>query len=366
MWQTRVVFPASDERTAGPRQDHAEQGVGQMREKLLAYLLDDLDPAERSAIEATLADDPALQQELEKLRECLGNCEEAPELEAVPPDQLVSRTCCFVDRAIQKSKALCSQSGGKFLSESRDPLTGRKRWSVIDLAAGACVLVALGALMMPALRVNRDVARRLTCQNNMHQLGAALMEYSLRFNQGLPRIEVGENAGAFVVTLADNGVLTRNELSQLVVCPSSELAERVDNGCVVIRIPTRDEYLAASGAQREQLRKHMAGDYAYTLGYQDKTGQVHQVYFSGSRFVPLLADAPSSAIAGFQSANHGGCGQNVLFQDLSSKYCTQCKCKAKRDHWFLNDDGQPAAGRHANDIVLGASAATPVIQVSAK
>lgn len=337
-----------------------------MREKLLAYLLDDLDPTERSAIEATLADDPALQQELEKLRVCLGQCEEAPELEAVPPDQLVSRTCCFVDRAIQKSKALCSQSGGKFLSESRDPLTGRKRWSVIDLAAGACVLVALGALMMPALRVNRDVARRLTCQNNIHQLGAALMNYSLQLKGQLPRIDQGDNAGAFLIALADSGVLTREELAEMVVCPSTELADRVANGCVVIRIPTREEYLAASGAQREQLRKHMAGDYAYTLGYQDKMGQVHQIYFSGSRFVPLLADAPSSAIAGFQSANHGGCGQNVLFQDLSSKYCTECKCKAQRDHWFLNDDGQPAAGCHPNDIVLGASAATPVIDLTAK
>jgi hypothetical protein len=237
---------------------------------------------------------------------------------------------------------------------------------VIDLAAAACVVAALGMLVMPALRVNRDVARRLTCQNNVHQLGAALMDYSLRFNQGLPRIEPGQNAGIFVVTLADKGVLTRRELAQIVVCPSTELADRVATGCVVIRIPSREEYLASSGAQRDQLRKLMAGDYAYTLGYQDQAGQFHQVRFSGSRHVPMLADAPSQAIAGYQSANHGGCGQNVLFQDLSCRYCTQCQSPVQHDHWFLNEDGQPAAGRHANDIVLGASDSTPVLELTSE
>jgi hypothetical protein len=342
-----------------------------MRDRLLAYLLNDLEPAERTELEELLAADPDLQQELEKMRSCLASCEEA-EAEKVAPTQLASRTCSFVEHAIQKSKSLCHHSAGatslsgKSLSESRDNLRTEKRWTLADMVVGACVLVALGTLVLPSLRVNRDVARRLTCQNNMHQLGAALMNYSLQFNQGLPRIEPGENAGTFVITLADSGTLTREQLAQMVVCPSTQLADRVTSGCVVIRIPTREEFLTAEGAERDQLRKFMAGDYAYSLGYRDPRGQIQQVHFSGSRHIPLLSDSPSQAIAGYQSANHGGCGQNVLFQDLSVKYCTQCKCKAKRDHWFLNDDGQVAAGSHVGDMVLGGSAATPIVEISAK
>jgi hypothetical protein len=345
------------------------KGVGQMKDRLLAYLLDDLNATERTALEVALASDPELQQELEKLRECLGCCEtEAePEPPQVPPPQLASRTCHFVEHAIKKSQALCPHSShAKSLSENHDPLVAPKRWSFADIAVGLGVLAALGALTFPAIHDNRDAARRLTCQNNMHQVGAALMDYSLRFNRGLPRIEQGENAGIFVVVLADSGVVAREKLAELMVCPSTQLAERVSNNCIVIEIPTRKQFMNAKGAERERYARYMAGDFAYSMGYQDKTGAVHQVHFSSSPYVPLLADAPSSSIAGYQSANHGGCGQNVLFQDLSCRYTTQCKCQEKRDHWFLNDEGQVAAGRHAADIVLGASAATPVSKIPPK
>jgi type II secretory pathway pseudopilin PulG len=336
----------------------------QMRERLIAYLLCDLDHAERSALEAELAADPQLQQELEKVRQCLAagddDCNAGVE---VPPPQLATRTCCFVDHAIQKSKVLCHHtSNAKALSESRDPTVRRNRWSLLDIGAAIGIMVALAALVFPALRGNRDFARRSQCQNNMRSVGAALMNYSLQTNGALPQIGPQDNAGSFVIALVEQEVISPEELVELLVCPNSELAERVNRGCVKMRIPSRKQYLTAKGANREFMRKFMAGDYAFSLGYRDQQGQIHQVHFSGSREVPLLADAPSSTIAGYQSANHGGCGQNVLFQDMSVRYCKQCKCQKKSDHWFLNDEGQPAAGMHENDIVLGPSSATPVFQ----
>lgn len=335
-----------------------------MRERLLAYLLNDMTAAERAAVEAELAADAELQQELDKLRECLDSDSADCPIAETPPPQLASRTCCFVDHAIQKSKALrYHPPGARALSESHDPLVRRRKWSVYDIGAGICVLIALGALVMPSLQTARTDSRLIACQNNMRSIGAALAAYSYQFNNGLPSVGPGENAGVFVLTLADRGVISRQELVELLVCPSSELAERVNRGCVRLQVPSREQYAKATGIERARMRQLMAGDYAYSLGYEDAQGQIRQVHLSGSRFVPMLADAPSSAIAGYQSANHGGCGQNVLFQDLSVKYCKQCKCQEKRDHWFLNDDGQPAAGRHQDDIVLGSSAATPVIEL---
>ena len=122
----------------------------QMRERLLAYLLNDLDPAARAALDAELAADPQLQQELDKLRDCLNSCDEQCDgAEEVPPPQLASRTCCFVDHAIQKSKVLCHHGAdGKSLSESRDPLVRRNRWSLYDIGAAICVAIALGALVV--------------------------------------------------------------------------------------------------------------------------------------------------------------------------------------------------------------------------
>ena len=74
---------------------------------------------------------------------------------------------------------------------------------------------------------------------------------------------------------------------------------------------------------------------------------------------PLLADAPSLQLAEFKSANHGGGGQNVLYQDQSVRYQTDCTVPGLQDHLFLNTAGMPAAGRGQLDAVLGRSEATP-------
>lgn len=344
-----------------------------MREQLLAYLLDDLNPAERTSVEAALADSPELQQELEKLRECLGSCE-SPAIEAEPV-QLASRTCNFVEHAIQKSKAICGQSthvktlrsaDPKTLSESHDPLVRPNRWSPADFGAGICVLGAFAALIFPSLKQDQEMARRTQCQENLHQVGATLMDYSLRHQKGLPRVDVNDNAGIYVVILTESGTIQRDELRNYLLCPSSEKAERFSNGCLKFEIPTREEINKASPEKLACLRKNMAGDYAYSIGYLDKkTGQIRQVHFTSSPYLPMLADGPSQAIAGYQSANHGGCGQNMLYHDLSCKYVTQCKCKMRGDHPFLNNEGHVAAGCNPEDIVLGPSEATPLTNLTA-
>ncbi|TWU30328.1 hypothetical protein [Bythopirellula polymerisocia] len=337
-----------------------------MREQLLAYLLNDLDPAERQSVEDALADDPALVEELDHLRSCLETSSKEAEPAATPPTKLASRTCSFVEHAIKRSRSFCiSAPHVASLSESRDGCTSRRRWTYADLGAAICVLLALGALVMPALRENRDEARLLQCQANQFRVGTALTQFNERFRR-LPQIKPDQNAGYFVVELYENGILTREELAELVVCPATILADQVASGHIRIYIPNREEYLAIDGAAGNVLRKLMAGDYAYNLGYRTPSGQIQQIQFEGSSHLPLLSDAPSMAGAGYQSTNHGGCGQYVLFQDLSCRFIRCYQAKSQQDHWYLNDDGQPAAGCRATDIVLAPSEATPVVDVSTK
>lgn len=335
-----------------------------MREQLLAYLLNDLDPAERNRVEDAIAADPKLAEELEHLRECLAGSEQEAEPVVTPPTKLASRTCSFVEHAVERSKSFCkSPSHAASLSESHDGCAARSRWSYTDLVVGACILLALGALLMPALGESREAARQLKCQNNLLRLGTALNDYSERFRQGLPQIKPNQNAGFFVVELYESGIISREELAELVVCPATQLAEKVSSGHIRIYIPNREEYLRSDGAAGNLLRKLMAGDYAYNLGYRTPSGSIHQIRFEGSSHLPLLSDAPSLAIAGYQSANHGGCGQNVIFQDLSCQYVRCIRIQSQQDHWYLNDDGEPAAGCRSKDIVLAPSEATPLLGV---
>ena len=72
-----------------------------------------------------------------------------------------------------------------------------------------------------------------------------------------------------------------------------------------------------------------------------------------------MSDAPSDA-APYRSMNHGGCGQNVLFEDGHVQYLTTCNAEGCKDHIFTNDDGLVAPGRHVNDAVIGPSPLKPV------
>lgn len=338
-----------------------------MREQLLAYLLNDLDPAERKSVEDAIAADPKLAEELEHLRECLAGSEQEAEPAVTPPTKLASRTCSFVEHAVERSKSFCKSSpSAARLSESHDGCSARSRWSYADLIIGTCILLALAALLLPAIGESRETARQLKCQNNLLRLGAALTQYNERFQRGLPQIKSDQNAGFFVVELYESGILSREELAELVVCPATQLADKVASGHIRIYIPNRKEYLRTDGAAGNLLRKLMAGDYAYNLGYRTPSGSIHQIRFVGSSHLPLLSDAPSLAIAGYQSANHGGCGQNVIFQDLSCRYVRCIQAQSQQNHWYLNDDGEPAAGCRSNDIVLAPSESTPVLEVRGK
>ncbi len=326
-----------------------------MRDDLLAYLLDDVDPDQRRRIEQRLDSDPIWQRELERLRACLEAQSTGPPSVGCPPNDLVEKTCSLVDSAVLEARKSCPNR----LSEASEFGSHTRRWSIADWTVGGGIVAVVVMLLFPALHESRDSARRMKCQDNLRELGAGLVDYAERGRQGLPHVGYHQNAGIFVVELAEGSRLSRKQLAELLVCPGSQLADDVFSGKIVMHIPTRDELNAATEQQLLELQKHMSGSFAYQFGYVDAKGNYCHMKFVGRSDAPMLADAPSYSVEGFQSANHGGCGQNVIFQDLSSRYCSQCVYENGDKHLFLNTAGQHAAGRTPLDYVLGRSEATP-------
>ena len=163
----------------------------------------------------------------------------------------------------------------------------------------------------------------------------------------------------FALKMVEAGVLTREQLSELLICPSSDLAERVFQGKIVMLVPSRRELSKASGPQLQEIVRNMGGSFAYRIGFVDRRNNYVQVKFVGSGQAPMMADKPSFDLQGCQSANHFGCGQNVLFQDQSVRYESTCLQRGRDENWFLNADNQPAAGRHKYDVVMIRSEARP-------
>jgi hypothetical protein len=148
-------------------------------------------------------------------------------------------------------------------------------------------------------------------------------------------------------------------LANLLVCPSSPLAEEVFLDKTVICVPTARQLALAGPQKLLVIQRRMAGSYAYRLGYFER-GSYHHIRFTGRGDSPMLADAPAPQTDGFYSSYHGGCGPNcgehVLFQDWSVRFCQPCMLN---QHIYLNSDQQQAAGKDKGDIVLGRSEARP-------
>lgn len=357
-----------------------------MRERLVSYLLGELDATEARELEAQVEADPQLSKQLEHLRGCLMLAQEeaAPD---EPPSGLADRTADSVHDLVlglesaQDNPAVGSvgarlkgvgskgvgskESGGKDVGAGGVETAavespGRcSSFTLVDGVVAAGVVVALGMMLLPALQESRVAARRQACQNNLYQLGQAALAYGDRHAGLMPHVQAGENAGIYAVRLGDGGLVDRKRLAQLVVCKSSELAERIARGAAVVRVPTADELKRATPVESAELRRWMGGSYAYRLGYLD--GPLYlPIKSGGNSRSPLMSDAPNPQAAGrWQSLNHGGCGQNVLFKDGSVSYRVNCLLPDSDDNFFVNAHGEAAAGRGWNDAVMVRSEVTP-------
>ncbi|TWT85454.1 hypothetical protein Pla123a_02610 [Posidoniimonas polymericola] len=331
-----------------------------MREKLVCYLLGELDDAERAALEARLANEPCLRKELEQIRSCLegshnedeptADCPEAAALAAEGgcPEGLADRTAGAI------SKALAIHDGV-------DSPCNRSRFTFVDVCVAAGVLLAVSAMVLPALPQSRASARRALCQDNMRQIGQALFRYADNHGDFYPVIGPDENAGMFAVRLVESGQMSQRELQRLLWCRASGLQDqlRESNSQFVVVAPTAQQLQQAKGELLARIRRWMAGSYAYRIGYIDNGRYLPIKYFDSSRS-PLLSDAPTYTEHGWVSVNHGvNGGQNVLHQDGHVRFQVRCDCPAVDRDMFVNYSGQAAAGEGKSDIVVVRSDLTP-------
>ena len=325
-----------------------------MREHLLGYLLGALEPTEHEQVEARLLEDPALQADLERLQSKVAPLA-ADEEEFEPPAGLAARTCNFV-----AARATAKPSGRTAVLAPGDAPPGGSwlapggNWRLQDLLVAGGICIAASLLVFPAISHSQFNARLTACQNNLREIGSALGRYSQVHNGYFPLVPQQGRlavAGIYAPTLREARMLEEN--SHL-ICPASPLARDED-----FTLPTLDEVRAAKLEELAQLYRRMGGSYGYTLGYVSD-GVYHGHRNRGRSNFALMADAPDDDTAG-RSANHGSCGQNVLFEDMHVSFLKSCRLTECDDHIYMNDQGLVGAGIGPDDAVIGRSPARPVI-----
>ena len=330
-------------------------------QQLLGYLLGVLENTERESIQEQLASDPKLRRHLAQQRKALRPLDMTAQQFAAP-EGLAERTCRHVAAlAPQLSSVEPHEEAPRPAPATVPPsdvlaAPGRGgSWSWMDLATAAAIFVAATLLLIPAIESSRFNARLVGCQENLRRLGQALGQYSQRHNDYFPPVpQQGPlaAAGVFAPVLASTGYL---ESPQDVVCPSSPLAEQRH-----FRVPDVEELLAAGDpADLERLQRRMGGSYGYSLGFMED-GRYQSLRNLRRPLFALMSDAPTDQGPGHQSLNHGGRGQNVLFEDFHVQFYTTPKPSGLPDDFFVNDRGQVAAGSHRDDSVIGSSASAPL------
>jgi prepilin-type N-terminal cleavage/methylation domain-containing protein len=82
---------------------------------------------------------------------------------------------------------------------SRPPLS-RGAFTLVELLVVIAIIGVLVALLLPAVQMAREAARRSACQNNLHQLGIAVHNFH-DVNNSLPPLRVSNNQASWFVLI---------------------------------------------------------------------------------------------------------------------------------------------------------------------
>lgn len=316
-----------------------------MRDQLIGYLLNALEPGEHEAVEQALERDTELREELGVLARSLSPLRGGRE-EYSPPLGLASRTMEFVRE----------QSALRPAPLEMAPASVPARWTLPDVVVAAAVLFTLALLFIPALGQSRFMARLATCQDNLRSLGASLAGYSQRHDGYLPKVAPEGRfgvAGMYAVWLSEEGQLGD---ARVLLCPGSDFAEPTHE----FRVPSVAQIRAASETDLVQIHRRMGGDYASWLNYVSN-GLYRATKHRSQARLAVLADRPMLR-GGAQavSLHHDGRGQNVLFDDGHVEFAVDCCVRGCGDNFYFNDFGLVAAGASRDDAVLAPSGTRPL------
>lgn len=319
-------------------------------EDLLGFLLGALDDDERSRIESQLEEDDALRDRLITLQAALDPLEETKEEHDEPPKGLAELTCETV-AAFEQSQSVKPQA----VRHAGDPKPVGNGWRLVEVSFLSGMAIAAALLFMPMIAQSRIQSQIAACQNNLRDLGNALAGYS-QTNVGrypeIPRDGKLAFAGAYAPMLRQVNLVSN---PRTFFCPAASCG----NSKLSTDFPTLAQIEAADGENLVVLQTRSGGDYGFTLGFIEE-GEYYPTRHEGRMNFPIMADAPSLELHGFESTNHGRRGQNVLFDDFHVEFVPAQRTAIQGDAFYLNRNGQPAAGLDIHDAVIGGSNARPI------
>ncbi len=293
------------------------------QEDLLGYVLGALDAQEQRDVQQLIDDNPELEEQLLEIKsalvplDCIETSGPRPGLArrtcetvaSYPLDQLAGEELPTLSRTTL-SRPTAGNEDPKASLSSSEKTEGRNLfhfsgWSIPDFAVTAAALAILAGILFPTVSHVRYNSRLLACQNNLTQVGNALIRFS-EMNCGcfveIPRSGPLSASGSFAPILKDCGLIEDDNLFACAGVASD----------TPVHIPTVEMIVNADHDQLARFHQILCGHFGYTMGHCEDRRYCPPKNYSRSNVV-LIADQPS--LNGRISTNHAGCGQNCYFED---------------------------------------------------
>jgi hypothetical protein len=295
--------------------------MSDMRQQLLGYLLNAIEPDERAVVEQRLGEDESLRREFDLLRCCLDPLACDPLHHEVPLG-LAQRCCEYVYSRVEVMPAA--------LSAAETTVPGRhRRWSWLDLSVAGAIAAAIAILIVPAIYQSHVYSQITQCQKNLSDIGTAQASYVDRHGSYYPATGSGDQwaaARAPVVQLIQDGYIDK----RTAVCPTAGAGAEP-------QIPSLEQL---HSLQRDQLLKlfpHLNAVYPSSLPYRDGSKLVEQKDQHRPGFA-ITSDPPGTE--GKNSPNHGQLGQPAHLENGTTPFLKGLVVPGTRDNISTNHEGK--------------------------
>jgi hypothetical protein len=285
--------------------------IDPLHQQLLGHLLGALDEDEERYVDVRLERDDDYCREFTRWRRRLSRLEALrPDFE--PPCGLADRTCRLVDAYRSNEVANGSRRSPIRMSPCVAPPSHASRIAWPDVAAVVVLATLACALLLPAIDGSRIHAKLAACQDGMRHYAVELNEY-------------GDTQGEI-----DKPQCPYTPLAGLAgLSPPGPPSWGFDDP-IVDPIPELD---------------------------RDWPGAWRDGMMDGRRLPLILADMPLTVDAlsveapGQEYANHGGLGQNVLFEDGHTVFMPTTTTD-EEDLWFLDPGDKSPPSKISVPIIL--------------